>query len=167
MEVNNTTSKLFILKEGLPQGSSISPLLFLIFINDTLASLFAADTSVGVHCGKDRVKAQELMQEEVDKVMEWANQWKMTINGDKTKAIVISSSSADTAWEPELTARPDAIETEASYRFLGVTVDNKLNFNKHVELLLDKCRRRVNIIKCLAWKDWGNSLEVALCTFST
>jgi ribonuclease HI len=168
VEVNNTMSNTFILKEGLPQGSSISPLLFLIFINDigvnlrddTIASLFADDTSIGVHGGKDRVKAQELMQEEVDKVIEWADQWKMTINGDKTKALVISSSTADTAWEPELRAGPDAIKTVNSYRFLGVTVDNGLRFNEHMELLLDKCRRRVNIIKCLAWRDWGNSLEV-------
>ena len=55
VEVNNVKSQRFLLKEGLPQGSAISPLLFLVFTNDidanlsneTLASLFADDTSVG------------------------------------------------------------------------------------------------------------------------
>ena len=76
VEVNGTRSKEFILKEGLPQGSAISLLLFLIFINDigtdlhpdTIASLFADDTSIGRHGSQDSLK--NLLQEEVDKILE-------------------------------------------------------------------------------------------------
>ena len=63
VEVNGTRSKNFLLKEGLPQGSAISPILFLNFINDigvdlhplTVASLFADDTSLWIHGKKDPV----------------------------------------------------------------------------------------------------------------
>ena len=60
VDVNNKKSRKFLLKEGLPQGSAISPLLFLVFINDideklsneTLASLFADDTAVASSGGE-------------------------------------------------------------------------------------------------------------------
>ena len=83
VEVNGVKSKSFILKEGLPHGSAISPLLFLIFINDigvdlhdeTIASLFADDTSIGRHGGQED-KLKNLMQIEVNKILEWANDGK-------------------------------------------------------------------------------------------
>ena len=81
VEVNNTKSKKFLLKEGLPQGSCISQLLFFISINDidtnldmmTTASLFADDTSVWKRDGVVRGSGRRLMQEEIDKILEWAN----------------------------------------------------------------------------------------------
>ena len=74
VEINGTRSKRFLLKQGLPQGSSISPLLFLIFINDldadlepeTVASLFADDTAVWMADGKERGSNRLPMQQEID-----------------------------------------------------------------------------------------------------
>ena len=84
----------------------------------------------------------------------------MLINGDKTQTLVISSNNADTRWKPEIRVGSNEIETVESYKFLGVDIDGGLRFNKHVNRLAQKCKKRVNIIKCMAWKDWGNSLEV-------
>ena len=167
VEVNGTRSRQFILKDGLPQGSAISPLLFLIFINDigtdlhpyTIASLFADDTSIGRHSSQhDGLKS--LMQEEVDKILEWAERWQMKINKDKTKALMISSSNADMNWDVGLKADDAVMETVKEYKFLGVTIDNALRFNSQITRVVDKCKNRVYIIKCMSWKDWGNSLEV-------
>ena len=167
MEVNGTRSREFFLKEGPPQGSAISPLLFLIFINDirtdlhpdTIASLFADDTSIGRH-GSQQDSLKNLLQEEVDKILEWADRWKMKINKDKTKALVISSSNADTSWDIGLRADDEVMETVNEFKFLGVTIDSGLRFNNHIKRIVDKCKNRVNIIKCMLWKDWGNSLEI-------
>ena len=168
VEVNGVRSKEFRLDEGLPQGSSISPLLFLIFINDidvdlddaAVASLFADDTAKWV---RDRqvpgVDYRQLMQEEVDKILRWAETWKMRVNASKTKVLVLSSASKDTNWDPELTGNGAAIEAVSDYPFLGVTVDGGLRFTKHIDKVVDKCKRRVNVLRCMATKDWGNSID--------
>ena len=54
---------------------------------------------------------------------------------------------------------PSSIDPVPDYRFLGVEVDNGLRFTKHVETIACKGKRRVNIMKCLAGKDWGSSPE--------
>ena len=178
VEVNGVRSSSFFLKDGLPQGSSISPLLFLIFINDigidlhpdTIASLFADDTAVGTqHEGtpgkpppitRIHAQLQTRTQEEVDKIINWAKKWKMSVNGDKTKVLVMSSNTADTNWQLELVTDTVPIKVTQTYKFLGITLDGGLRFNEHTKILLEKCRKRVQVIKCMAGKDWGNNLEV-------
>ena len=167
VEVNNSRSTQFHLNEGLPQGSAISPLLFLIFINDidadlhpqTIASLFADDTAVWTQGDKDKVKTASQMQKEVDKVVAWAKKWKMSINADKTRALVLSTNNADHKWDPQLTVEGTPIKTCQEYKFLGTTVDGGLRFTKHIENTIAKGRKRVNIIKCLSGKEWGQQLE--------
>ena len=167
VEVNGTRSDTFRLNQGLPQGSSISPLLFLIFINDidvdldadTVASLFADDTATWTKDGKIKGSKRELMQTEIDKILAWAKRWKMKVNEGKTKAMVFSSSSSDRKWDPQFKAGSTSIDTVGEYRFLGVTTDNDLRFTSHVQNSVVKGKKRVNIIKCLSTKDWGSSLE--------
>ena len=153
-------------KEFLPQGSAISPLLFVIFINDigfnlrtdTIARLFADGTTIARQ-GSKQDDLKQLMQEEVDKIMEWADTWKMVINKDKTKAMVISSDTKDTSWDIGLFAEDTQIETVKHYPFLGNKLDNGLYFGAHTEKMAVKCRKRNQVIKALAWKEWGNQLE--------
>ena len=167
VSINNIHSKPFMLRNGLPQGSSISPLLFLIFINDidvdidleTTASLFADDTSTWRADGKVRGSQRRLMQKEVDKIIGWADRWKMKVNGSKTKAMVIASSPKDQQWDPNLKAGETPIALEQEYRFLGTTVPSDLRFKKQVEQTVTKCRKRNRVLKCMSTKSWGNSLE--------
>ena len=170
VEVNNTRSGQFLLKNGLPQGSAISPILFLIFINDldanldakTAASLFADDTSAWRKDGKVKGSDQVLMQEEIDKIVDWANTWKMKINTSKTKCMVISTAKGDRDWDPKVTADGDKIKTAQVYPFLGVKVENDLWFKMHINAAVDKGKKRVNIIKCMSNKSWGNALEMQI-----
>ena len=83
----------------------------------------------------------------------------MKINADKTKAMIISSKNRDQKWNIGLTIDGNELETTDEFKFLLVTIDNGLRFTGHINRVVDKCRKRVNIIKSLSWKDWGNSLE--------
>ena len=100
------------------------------------------------------------MQEEVNKILEWAKTWKMEINQDWTKAMVISSSKADQDWDIGLLADNVKMETVKQYRFLEVLKDNGFYFEQQFKWILENGTRRNRVIKALAHKDWGNSLEV-------
>ena len=91
-------------------------------------------------------------KEEVDKILNWVARWKMSVNSDKTKAMIIATSGTDTRWDPELKTPQGEINTVSQYKFLGVTVDNGLRFTQHIENTVRKCKKRVNILKCIAWK---------------
>jgi len=167
VEINNVRSRKFHLKEGLPQGSAISPLLFVVFINDidndlsfdTLASLFADDTAIW-KWGRDlEGEARVEMQKEIDKIISWAETWKMSLNTDKTKAMIISSNPADSKINLGLRAGDNDIEQVDKYRFLGGTLESSLRFIAHLKELIKKCRQRINIMKSMSGKDWGNSVE--------
>ena len=108
VQINGVNSKEFYLNEGLPQGSSISPLLFIIYINDidkgikAEFSLFADDTVAWIGGDGDRDSTERRMQEVISGVGVWARRWKMKINEDKTKAMIITSSAMQSEWRPNL-----------------------------------------------------------------
>ena len=95
VEVNGGRSKTFRLDEGLPQGSSISPILFLIFINDIDVDLDCETMAKPVRQRYVRMEEGilgsncKLMQNEINKIIDWAKRWKMRVNTDKTKAMII------------------------------------------------------------------------------
>ena len=165
----------FRLDQGFPQGSSISPLFFLIFINDidadqnadTTASLFADETATGMHDGKIRGSNRVLMQGEINKNLGWTEKWKMSVNAGKTKTIIFCTPKADTEFDPSFTANGQLISLVGDYPFLGIDVDTGLRFITHINKIVAKCRKRVNIIKCLSSKDWGNSLEAQRTLYLT
>ena len=176
VEVNRTNSKNFWLNEGLPQGSAISPLLFLIFINDIDGevdkgtpppSLFADDTAVWVSVGKNKKEAEERMQKAINNINEWAGKWKMKLNTGKTEAMIISSNPNDIKWKPELTLNGRPIVIVKEYKFLGVIIDSGLRFRSHVKKVVGKGKRRNNILRCLAGKDWGQTLEAQKILYLT
>jgi len=59
------------------------------------------------------------------------------------------------------------LEVVKEYRFLGVIIDSGLRFTAHVNKIIAKCRRRNNILRCLAGKDWGQSLETQTALYCT
>ena len=175
VEINGQRSKTFYLNEGLPQGSAISPLLFLLFINDiteymspgATPSLFADDTAAYVECGKDKTEAVKKMQENINGIERWADEWKMRLNAGKTQVMVLSTSNADTSWKPKLYLGETQLEVVKEYKFLGITIDSGLRFTTHVNRVIAKARRRIKILKCLAGKEWGQSLDTQRALYIT
>jgi len=83
----------------------------------------------------------------------------MKLNEGKTKTVAISTKPSDTDWKPTLQLNGKSVDTVPSHKFLGVQIDNKLRFPEHIEETVRRCTKRVNVLKCLGGKDWGQSLE--------
>ena len=126
---------------------------------ETLVSLFADDTATWRRDGKIKGSDRVLMQHEIDKVIQWADKWKMRINVDKTRIMVTSSSAEDQKWNPQLEAMGKEIKPVQDYKFLGNNIDNDLRFRSHVDSIFEKGNNRNKILKCMSTKTWGNQLE--------
>ena len=72
--------------------------------------------------GKDKMEAERKMQAIIDGVSRWARDWKMSLNSDKTEAMVISSSNKDLKWKPVLHLEGAQVKIVSEYKFLGVII---------------------------------------------
>ena len=88
--LNGQTSDWMHVLAGVPQGSILGPLLFLIFINDlpdsleSMVKIFADDTSL-FSLVRDQRTSSDNLNRDLGRISEWANQWKMSFNPDPSK----------------------------------------------------------------------------------
>ena len=140
----------------------------MIFINDidvdldaeTIASLFADDTATWRKDGIVKGSQRRIAQEEVDKILTWADKWKMKVNGDKTRCMIFSNSKDDQHWDPGLKAGGVPVKCVQEYKFLGVKAESDLRFREHVKSRVEMGRKRNRVLKCMSGKSWGNTREV-------
>ena len=136
---------------GVPQGSILGPLLFLIYINDlpdnleSLAKLFADNTSLfsTVH---DPSKSAKLLNDDLQKISDWAFKWKMLFNPDVTKQAqeVIFSRKSNKTDHPVVYFNEAPVAKASCQKHLGMHLDEKLNFNNtHIKEKIVKASKAV------------------------
>ena len=123
---------------GVPQGSLLGPLFFLIYINDLVdnisseAKLFADDTSLFTVVYDVDIAANKLNRD-LEIISTWAYQWKMQYNPDKNKQAiqVIFSQKKDTPVHPPLFFNGSEVVIKAEHKHLGMILDSMLTFLSH------------------------------------
>ena len=136
---------------GVPQGSVLGPLLFLIYVNDipdsvphSSAYLFADDTKVlkSIQSFNDSLD----LQRDIDSLVEWCREWKLSLNEIKCAAVRYSLSSKCTT-QPTYTIKNILIKSSTTHCDLGIMVDQNLSWDKHYNHISFKAYRSLHFIR--------------------
>ena len=154
--LNGQTSEWKPVKAGVPQGSILGPLFFFIYINDicsnlsTNVELFADDTSLfsTVH---DANKSFPNLSNDLCFISNWAYQWKMCFNLDRSKQAqeVIFSRKTSIQSHPVLTFDNSPVTKTTHHKHLGLILDEKLNFKEHLKEKMSKAYKGIAALRKL------------------
>ena len=151
--LNGKCSRWSTVSAGVPQGSVLGPLLFLVYINDIVDNvrcdikLFADDTSLFSVVRNDR--STEELNRDIELLRLWSWQWKMQFNADKTEEVIFSTKRDRPLHDP-LTLGTDDIDRKMEHKHIGIVLDSKLSFQSHIREAILKARRGIGIIKYIS-----------------
>ena len=159
---DNAYSKERCHKQGLPQGSVMSPTLFLLFINDITSdlpnnvhtSLYADDLAFLVSEPKI-ADAEETTNEALRKLESWSAENKMIIATEKCEVSLFTTHSKEAKMKLNVFLLGKMLNTNSTPKFLGITFDRLLNFGQHCNNIRQKLRQRVRSLCAISGKDWG------------
>ena len=139
---------------GLLQGSVISPLLFSLFIADWYKNVksesvkFADDGTVWMS-GKDWPEFMEILKEDFKEIIQWATKWRLKLSIVKTEFCMFSLDNQvlEEARKYKFVIEQQDVKYNSNPKILGVTLDEKLKFEKHIELVERKALRSLDSLK--------------------
>ena len=142
IELNGYKSPKFQIDIGVPQGSVLSPLLFIIFLNAFLSNQaqkfkFADDSSL-IATGKDPSELSAILRKTCSDIEKWWEDWRMLVNGAKTELILFNCEEKDFEL-PCLNG--DICQVKKPTKSLGVIIDSKLNYRDHSTKTIERAKR--------------------------
>ena len=146
VRLQGANSKQRIFRAGVPQGAVLSPLLFLIYIND-ITDAFPQDVQVSLYAddvalwagGTTITEASHKVQAALQSLEEWARRWKLPINAEKSEAAAFAlGTNAEALANPTLRLSGQVLRCSATPKLLGMTFDRRMTFRAHVDIMASK-----------------------------
>ena len=146
-------SDIMDVKAGVPQGSILGPLLFILYINDIVSSIvssiriFADDTSLFLVVEEPQAAA-ETLNSDLRKIQQWATNWLVTFSGPKTKSMLFSRL-RNVRNHPPLFLNQTQIEEVDTHKHLGLTLSSNGTWSAHIDSVIVKGKQSLNVLRKL------------------
>ena len=167
--INGVSSSWEEINAGVPQGSILGPLLFLIYINDivndieTNIRLFADDTSLYIIVENPQSSA-DFLNNDLEKIHNWSNAWLVDFNPNKTESLIISRKH-NPPFRPTLYMDNTPIREVESHKHLGLTFDSNGTWDAHIETIITKASKRIGLLRKIKFKIDRFSLQKIYFSF--
>ena len=154
---------------GVPQGSVLGPLLFLIYIHDIVENinacirLFADDTSLYLIV-ENPIEAAEKLNSDLAKVHAWASKWLVTFNPSKTESLIFSRK-LNKPYHPPVYMSEQPITEVSSHKHLGLVFQQDCTWHEHIDNIKCKAWFRINIMRKLKFTLDRKSLQTIYFSF--
>ena len=141
----NVLSEFTTVTTGVPQGSILGPILFIIYINDLinccpdLKPIIYADDTTLYFTYKDANAIEDVMNNKLKKIVEWLQLNKLSLNAQKTKMMVFQKKKSPSV-TPKLSINNTSIDLVDEFNFLGIMLDKTLTFKPHKNKVMGKLR---------------------------
>ena len=148
--IKGQSSEWTTIPAGVPQGSILGPLLFLIYTNDIINNidcemfLYADDTSI-LEVITDPLLSFDRINSDLNKLQSWSRQWLVNFNPDKTKFIVFSKKLNDVDY-PDLFINDRKIKRVSHLKQLGINLNKSLTWELHIK---ENCKKAMNRLTAL------------------
>ena len=140
------------IKAGVPQGSRLGPVLFILYINSLVDGLnciphiFADDTTL-LAVGSSTHETVRMLNNDLGRISTWAKIWKVKFNGDKSKDLIFTPKRENLNNSLPLTLDGEVLDRVGTHKHLGVTLEPDLTWNVHLQKVIQHANLKLSIIQ--------------------
>jgi len=151
VKVGNQVSSKTAVTSGIPQGSVLGPVLFLVFINDItsvvncVVKLFADDTKL--YSEITSPEDCEAVQQDLDNLSSWSDTWLLRFNAAKCKSLHLGKNNQKHEYKLTENGVDIKIEQVCEEKDIGVIFDSELKFNKHITSSVNRANQKLGMIR--------------------